>query len=1025
MPNYAPLPLIELDPRTESQLVAAAAQRVYEASGATINDFSSGSPIVALLEGQAYAQAEFLQFANQFPEAVLVEWIGPFLGAQRRTGSGSVVNIEFTISPRGQEFEVFAGFQLATDSNLTGGESILFVTTEPLVIPAGESTGTVQAVSQFRGINTNVAANTITSAVTSLSGVVSVINPEPATGGQDPELLSEVKERFFTLIRRRNPVSAEDWVDFFSDALGPGAAVNVLPRRSEKEVYRYDADFIRSNPSVAFFVLNPDGTPLTQAQRDLLQNLIRWSLPIEFTGTVYSMEVDDADVDISLEYDPKKPYAANLKTLSKNIRDSLFGIMTPNAVYPVSYSPNVSDISSALTSSFPTVLGSTSQYIDPDIANIKVYHTPKNISTAAFTVGAPKPFKTGASIKLNDLVADSTGVETLYYPTLQDFTPVTGDKSYHANIGDLKLSLIRALEPGIYSVGDVISVIEESTATLHVALTEFSYNGSATPAQLISQGYVSEAKGYSDFTLGGQFTALNSSGEYDPQIIAFDSDDLDFEVYLPPLPVAIPQTYRPGTPVWVVVKTFTRTQDTTNLGVAQTKGYVAEDAVEIEEIEIGGSYAIGEYVMTPDPTVVLTANIANSCYLDKSRGAVRVVSRVLKSFTFRKRSDEDFKAVYDALVADGYLDVVEIIPFIDCAGRANFSEHPFRYKTRFSIGEYLRYRPEGGFDAAALEECFRQSKTCSNVTPSCKRLLEDNLPLPRYFLATKDFTPSNTDPDALVRAGLLIEVDNGVFYANYIVSVTNDQPSFSSPEITNLLITQRQIETINDLSVGNTTEIQLISGKTLYVYYWTGSAWDLQSEGLPTFRDIFRFAPKDSASFRSGSEIRQYEATKHITPLVELEVYYDARIFVRSERTETVKYFDSSYNYEDVIYNITSSSVSFYRVERPFTPPTEKDTWAGVVPNTPRIEEVEGNLLKFVVKAEDSERVFPRLGAQVGAIKLGTATVRLEAKSTGGGTGTFVWESTASATQTPTLSYSSATPTGGNLVSYGDGTLSL
>ena len=41
MAQYAPLPSVELDPRNEAALVQAAAQRVYEASGATINDFSS------------------------------------------------------------------------------------------------------------------------------------------------------------------------------------------------------------------------------------------------------------------------------------------------------------------------------------------------------------------------------------------------------------------------------------------------------------------------------------------------------------------------------------------------------------------------------------------------------------------------------------------------------------------------------------------------------------------------------------------------------------------------------------------------------------------------------------------------------------------------------------------------------------------------------------------------------------------------------------------------------------------------
>jgi len=106
MPRYAPLPRVQLDPRSEAELVAAAARRVYEASSSTLNDFSSGSPIMALLEGQSFAQAEFLQFANQFPESVLTEWVGPFLGAQRRTGGGAQVDVTFTINGRDQAFEI-------------------------------------------------------------------------------------------------------------------------------------------------------------------------------------------------------------------------------------------------------------------------------------------------------------------------------------------------------------------------------------------------------------------------------------------------------------------------------------------------------------------------------------------------------------------------------------------------------------------------------------------------------------------------------------------------------------------------------------------------------------------------------------------------------------------------------------------------------------------------------------------------------------------------------------------------------
>jgi ATP-dependent Lon protease len=60
VPRYSPLPSVSIDPRNEAQLVQEASQRVYEASNQTLNDFSAGNPLAALLEGQAFAQGEFL-----------------------------------------------------------------------------------------------------------------------------------------------------------------------------------------------------------------------------------------------------------------------------------------------------------------------------------------------------------------------------------------------------------------------------------------------------------------------------------------------------------------------------------------------------------------------------------------------------------------------------------------------------------------------------------------------------------------------------------------------------------------------------------------------------------------------------------------------------------------------------------------------------------------------------------------------------------------------------------------------------
>ena len=99
MPRYAPLPSVDLDPRNEAALVQAASQRVYQASGQTLNDFSAGNPLAALLEGQAYAQGEFLFWANQLPQSILIEWLGPFLGAMRRLGTPAVARLQLTVPP--------------------------------------------------------------------------------------------------------------------------------------------------------------------------------------------------------------------------------------------------------------------------------------------------------------------------------------------------------------------------------------------------------------------------------------------------------------------------------------------------------------------------------------------------------------------------------------------------------------------------------------------------------------------------------------------------------------------------------------------------------------------------------------------------------------------------------------------------------------------------------------------------------------------------------------------------------------
>ena len=148
MPRYSPLPSIPLDPRNEAELVQAASQKVYQASNQTLNDFSAGNPLAALLEGLCFSQGEFLFWANQLPQSILIEWLGPFLGAMRRLGTASIARLLLTVPPSDTVTVIPSGTAFTTNANLTGGETFTFITDQAISIAPGETTAYATVASQ-------------------------------------------------------------------------------------------------------------------------------------------------------------------------------------------------------------------------------------------------------------------------------------------------------------------------------------------------------------------------------------------------------------------------------------------------------------------------------------------------------------------------------------------------------------------------------------------------------------------------------------------------------------------------------------------------------------------------------------------------------------------------------------------------------------------------------------------------------------------------------------------------------------
>ena len=116
---------------------------------------------------------------------------------------------------------------------------------------------------------------------------------------------------------------------------------------------------------------------------------------------------------------------------------------------------------------------------------------------------------------------------------------------------------------------------------------------------------------------------------------------------------------------------------------------------------------------------------------------------------------------------------------------------------------------------------------------------------------------------------------------------------------------------------------------------------------------------------------------------------------------------------------------------RAFTPEDTITNWTGTtVTNTARIEEYEGNLLRYVDEYSCEENILSQLGRDISAIKLGVAQITLIPKNSGRFSNSrqqsvYVWENTSTLAEVPQLSWFSGTTYPYNPPSYGSGTMKL
>lgn len=940
MARYAPLPSVSLDPRNEAALVQSASQRVYEASGQTLNDFSSGNPLAALLEGQAFAQGEFLFWANQLPQSILIEWLGPFLGAMRRLGTPAVARLLLTVPPSDTVTTIPAGSPFTTDANLTGGEQFTFITDSEVVIPSGESSAFVTVASQYVGSIYNCPANSITGTSAINVNGLTVTNPQPATGGSDVETYQEVQERFFTLIRRRNPVSSEDWQNFFIDFYGIGTQTSVLPNRPNQGTYNYLTDYLRPNGQVSFFVLGPNGVELNQAQLERGQNVVNYSVPVENQGHLYPMTLSQVQYNLTVEVDANGSWGANLKDTSLNFRDRLFEILRPGNVFPANIDPTVSDVDAAFYSTFD----SSTRFTDPHIEISAAYNTPPFLEPAAATYTNVYTFEpSGELLSVNDLVETTLPVP-IYYPVLTNFTPYSTQKKDQTVYTNLVLQQIEFLVPGDYLQGQVCywDPAVGGDGELHLINENITVGSQIDVPLLITQGKISGIKTYSPWVVGNSYQETTPGGIYDPEIVEYDYGTDEF---IPDPFSLIPLNKRPGGFVWVVGQNFTLQPSTNDITGASAQFKLGAPVVPAR-LEVGSNYAAGSWVFTPQvgsgPNPVADPYYN---YVDVRLGVVNKYGYVVKTFTYEPNG-RTISEYFDELVAEGIIKEIVV-------QNGDKGLPIYKYKPRFPAGTYLEYRTEAGA-------------------------------VPEYYIAAKFFTPTSTNAQDLINQGLIFPLYiNSVQYSSLVIKIESGQ--------------------------------------------------------VKTPTRMFRFFKGDRTFFRQGSQVISYTATTSVHTLFEFYVYLENGIFVETERylpaqfesVDYVPFFDPAYvEYsEDTI--LAGDGRNLYRVMLAFTPSDTVVNWTNTtVANTARNEEYAGNLLRYVDQYTCEEDILSQLGRTISAIKLGIAQITVIPRNNGRMSNSqqqsvFVWESTATLTEAPQLSWYSGTPYPYNPPKYGTGTMKL
>lgn len=155
--------------------------------------------IVAKREDELWQLAEDAYYAGfiDFATSSSLDFLAALVGYKRIEARKATGTVTFSRStPASSDITIPAGTRVATSD-----ESVIFKTTEAVVLKAGDTSVDAPIEAVEPGSAGNVATNTITKIIDPISGIESVTNPEPTSGGRDAETDEEFRYRIKATIQ--------------------------------------------------------------------------------------------------------------------------------------------------------------------------------------------------------------------------------------------------------------------------------------------------------------------------------------------------------------------------------------------------------------------------------------------------------------------------------------------------------------------------------------------------------------------------------------------------------------------------------------------------------------------------------------------------------------------------------------------------------------------------------------------------------------------------------------------------------